>query len=569
MARSKPHDWLDVITDAQAIADARSLALASTDSRVRQLMEKPERFQYADIDPVVKANASELLPAWRSLTASPAGPFERRLVAAKFLCDRRDAGGLPFLIATVRTGKKEVRRQALNELYSAVCDDPSWMRRRAPDLPVELLKLFDSANDDMIPMVARMCKDLEVSGAQEKAIALWENPISAWARHALLTDLLPREAKTGQRLDPINAELSRTDLSEFQLSQGLQCATAFLDSPDPNVIRKDLMDNGSGASSEWYPIIEEIGKRGGRAAVPLLERFLRSKLNLGYRGYALNALSNALGPDVLPYVDESAGELRLAPAVADALGRAFHGTGDPNALGRLQKLASRTRDDFARQQITAALKAIGGPGARKAARKQLASSLPHDRQNLKALAERTSMTQACSRLAAIGLISPLSPEEIQAMQATEKREDDDPAWSLLVLDYAHIRTCFDTESSDVPPRHDELIREFAENSRGIFAPEAVLQREGKGRRVVVVVQFVFRGQLYRFQVRDLSDYYDLERMVGTINKALADAGLRERFLSRDTGDQIADFIFGDPRLITEAAQEFQWTLDDDFNSVIV
>jgi hypothetical protein len=178
------------------------------------------------------------------------------------------------------------------------------------------------------------------------------------------------------------------------------------------------------------------------------------------------------------------------------------------------------------------------------------------------------MTEACSRLAAIGLISPLFPEEIQTIQATEKREDDDPAWSLLVLDHAHIRTCFDTESSEVPPRHDLLIREFANNSRGVFSPEAVLQREGTGRRAEVVVQFVFRNRLYGFQVRDFSDDYDLERLVAAMNKALADAGLRERFLSRDTGDQIADFIFGDPRLISEAAQEFQWALDDEFNSTI-
>jgi hypothetical protein len=333
-------------------------------------MEKPEKFQYDDIDRIVKANAAELLPAWRTLVASAEEPFERRLVAAKFLCDQRDNGGLAFLIDTVRTGKKEPRRQALGELHCAVCDAPSWMRRHAQELAVELLKLFDRANDDLIPMVARMCKDLEVSGTQEKAVALWEAPISAWARHALLTDLLPREAKTAERLDPIAAELSRANLSEFDLSQGLQCATAFLEAPDPNVIRrcldliekhfpwkkKELRDDGFGASSEWYPIIEETGKHGGRAAVPLLERFLRSKLNLGYRGYALNALSDALGPDVLPYVDESINQLRLAPAVADALGRAFQGTGDAHAIARLQKLASETRDEFARQQITAALK---------------------------------------------------------------------------------------------------------------------------------------------------------------------------------------------------------------------
>lgn len=443
MARSRQNSWLEVITDAEAVTEARRLALANTDSRIRQLMQQPEKFCYDDIDRVVKANAAKLLPSWRAVVASAEEPFERRLVAAKFLCGRRDNGGLAFLIDTVRSGKKQARREALGELYWAVCHDASWMRRHAQELPGELLRLFDRANDELIPMVARMCKELDVSGATEKAIALSVQPISAWARHALLTALMPREAKTGNRLEIIEANLSAEHLSEFELSQGLQCTTAFLDAPDPDVLRrcldliqkhfpwekKELTDDGSGARSEWYPIIEETGKRGGRAAVPLLERFLRSKLNVGYRGYALNALAHALGTESLPYVDESLDELRLAPAIADALGLAFQGTGDAGAIGRLQNLASRTRDAFARQQITGALKAIGGAGARKAARKQLASSLPLDKQDLRALAEQTTVTQACSRLAAIGLITALSPGEIQAMQATEKRGDDDPAWS--------------------------------------------------------------------------------------------------------------------------------------------
>jgi hypothetical protein len=239
------------------------------------------------------------------------------------------------------------------------------------------------------------------------------------------------------------------------------------------------------------------------------------------------------------------------------------------AIDRLQARASRSREESAGYPITVAIEGISGTSAKKAARKKRAGDLPRDKHDPKEPAEHTALSQACSRLAAIGLIAPLLPEEIQRMRATEKRDSDDPAWSLLVLSYAHIRTCFDTESNEVPPRHDHLIQEFAGNSRGIFAPEAVLQREGKRRGVPVMVQFVFLDRLYRFQVRDYSDYYDLERLAGAINKAIADAGHHERFLSIDTGGQIADFIFGDPRLISEAAQEFQWTLDYKFNRTIV
>lgn len=582
MVPSKYSAWMQVMTDAVSLAEARRLAPENTNSRLRQLMQKPEKFRFDNIDRIFKANRFLLLPAWRTLVLSANASFQRRLVAAQFLCDRHDASGLAFLMDTVRTAKKQERREAVMVLYRAVCNDAPWMRRHARD-PGALLNLFTRLNDDLIPMAARMCKDLQVFGAADKAIALWDKPISAWARHALLTYLMPREAKTRDRFKAIEAALRQNRLSEFERSQGLQCATAFLDAADAaadtDLVRrcldliqkrfpwksKDLTRDDAGVSSEWEPIIVETGKRGSRRAVPLLERFLRSRLNAGYRGGALKALAGVLGADSLCYIDESLDELRLAPDVAAALGLAFAGSGDTRAIARLQKLASRTRDEFARRQITVALAAIGGPGARKAARKQLASAPPHDRQHLKAIADQTTLTQTCSRLAAIGLITPLSPEEIQEVQATEKREADDPAWSLLLLDHAHIRTVFDSESVEVPCRHDQLILEFAENSRGVFTPEIVLQKKGKAPNAAMLVQFVFHNRLYRFQARDFGDYYDIERVVASMNMALGDSGLREKFLSRDTGDQIADFIFGDPGVISEAAREFQWTLDEDFN----
>jgi len=340
MRRSKSKAWLEVITDAASIAEARRLALAKTDSRVRRLMEKPEEFRHENIDPIVKGNASVLVPAWRALASSAREPFERRLVAAKFLCDRRDDGGLAFLIDTIRVDQEPERREALSVLYHATCRDAAWLRGYVQQLGPELLSLLKRFNDDLIPMAARMCKDLNVPGAVEKALELWRMPLGAWARRAVLEQLVPREAKTAERLGPIEATLRPDNLPEFVLSEALQCAAAYLDSPDPEAVRRclevierrfpwtsrELTADGTGASSQWNPVIVEAGKRGGRAAVPLLEKFLRSQLNVGYRANALNALAHVLGAEVLPYADESMGEARLAPAVAEALSLAFRRT---------------------------------------------------------------------------------------------------------------------------------------------------------------------------------------------------------------------------------------------------
>jgi hypothetical protein len=126
-------------------------------------------------------------------------------------------------------------------------------------------------------------------------------------------------------------------------------------------------------------------------------------------------------------------------------------------------------------------------------------------------------------------------------------------------------TWFDTETGEVPCRHDVLLRQFADGSRSLFTPEGVLQQNGEDDRDDVTVQFVFQDRLYRFIARNFGDYYDTERTVTAIHRALADAGLRERFLALDTGDQTSGFFFGDPVALARAADEMQWPLDQEFN----
>jgi hypothetical protein len=94
---------------------------------------------------------------------------------------------------------------------------------------------------------------------------------------------------------------------------------------------------------------------------------------------------------------------------------------------------------------------------------------------------------------------------------------------------AAILTEFDAEGGVVPCSYDELIMRFAENSRGGFDVECVVQTyepnntENK-RDTPYKVCFLFKGRLYCFWPEDRGDWYDVEAVDRAVNFALETAG---------------------------------------------
>ena len=134
---------------------------------------------------------------------------------------------------------------------------------------------------------------------------------------------------------------------------------------------------------------------------------------------------------------------------------------------------------------------------------------------------------------------------------------------------------FDVETGECPNRHDLLLEKFAKASAGRFRPEAVLERyeepkpksegwveTGRGK---YTVQLIMGASLYRFQPKDLGDWYDVEAVVAAIHKALEDARIPERFVALESGGQDAGFIFAQPQALSAAAPELGLTLGKDLD----
>lgn len=104
-------------------------------------------------------------------------------------------------------------------------------------------------------------------------------------------------------------------------------------------------------------------------------------------------------------------------------------------------------------------------------------------------------------------------------------------------------------------RHDWVVLECAANSAGKFRPEAVFEDfdSGAARRTF---EFIHDGRLYRTRV--LSDEADVHAVWELVEQALADAGVKERFVwAEPPSDESWLLLFADPERIRAAGIQFE------------
>jgi hypothetical protein len=134
---------------------------------------------------------------------------------------------------------------------------------------------------------------------------------------------------------------------------------------------------------------------------------------------------------------------------------------------------------------------------------------------------------------------------------------------------ADVFLAFDVETGMLPCRHDQLLRDFANSSRGTFTPEAVSQQwhqqNPEDFEADYTPQFVFDGRLYRVRIRNQGDWYDVERLVLAINRALQDAGNPEQFYALAVGGQVAQFVFATSEAAETLSTKLHLPVDEDLD----
>ena len=163
-----------------------------------------------------------------------------------------------------------------------------------------------------------------------------------------------------------------------------------------------------------------------------------------------------------------------------------------------------------------------------------------------------------------------------------ERAEELPAVGLIA--FADKLACVDVKGGEHPARHDLLLGELAKASGGFFNPEAPLERyvsrlpdeknephdsEGPGRWVPAdagdyEVQFIHGEKLYRFAPKDRGRWVDIKAVLSAIHKALADAGVNERFVPHADSGEMGVLMFANPAALKNASREVELPLMEGF-----
>ena len=92
-------------------------------------------------------------------------------------------------------------------------------------------------------------------------------------------------------------------------------------------------------------------------------------------------------------------------------------------------------------------------------------------------------------------------------------------------------------------------------------PEPHRRRDAAEDERGYTVRFIHAGKLYRYEARQLGDWYDIPSTLTAVNRSLADAGVKQRFLALRSEGQDTQLIFADPAAFAPLAADLGVELD--------
>jgi hypothetical protein len=224
------------------------------------------------------------------------------------------------------------------------------------------------------------------------------------------------------------------------------------------------------------------------------------------------------------------------------------------------------------KSICRTLLSINSPSALREARAILPRLAPTERAWLTQRLDAPDFALVVQRVRDAGVIDDETANKLLAGAAANRSQRGGETSSSLfdVLGEAGILFGFDVESGAVPVRHDRFLLDLAALSQNRFKPLSVLEQWRapivEGIDGLYTLQFEHGGRLYTATLRDLGDWYDLERLISVANRALADSAIPQRYLLVDSGDQTAIVVCADPQRLRPLAKEFNLPLLDDPNA---
>ena len=493
------------------------------------------------------------LLAW--LEANPLGDAEQRLVARVALGDER---AVDEVVAVLKSGDPE---RCPNLVWYLSWFDWVQVPRLHREREALLLPLLDHADPVVVSRLASILEKQEEGFWWEavkrrmsdrkypnksRLVNLVKNVSSPEAVHLVRQAM--RHRASGESLDPFLYALEH-------MAEG--------DAPERRDRAEEaLFDAVEDAPEESGSAYYFLFQRNPERTLPLAEKYLLRVMTQGTlekefpASYVLREWGRRRGSDKRDLLRSWTSHPQLGRYALEALTELEMGSDNEALAEEWRELATRTKYPYVYNQVAA----IGGEKAKDVALRLLKESgtSPQWEIGLFWALNDISLEKACEISVRHGLLSKSpSPETLRAA-----RMEDDPLGSrfyhwVSVMVREGRAAHFDAETGTFPNRHDELIlKELRDAGGGLFQPTRAIEVWRKDGEYYDVA-FEHRGKWYRFSAENLGDWYDVDAVMDAANRALADAGVRERFHSIVTGGQDALLVLAKPESLEAAARELK------------
>jgi hypothetical protein len=522
----------------------------------------------------------------RIAVADTSLPLRARGVAGAMLLAIGDDSGLGAIAEALTDGQRRDKVDVLLALEKAVdglqapksvaplvlsrLDDPEGHVRGVAAAVASRLALADT-----YPRILSLLDDPDAFARGQAAMAVGHARMAGWQ------DALERLAVTGPRNDAtaeILIALANDGRSTTALERAAEMAVdptsplgasskvldalrLFLSSPVAqiraharDIVRERVI------ATQYVGWLRLLANTPDPTDLPTLLEMLARGRGPDASRYASVAIPEALrylgeigrGTEVLAAIRPFLRTREFDAVGAAAVGQLAAGTNDPELLDEMQAAGERTVNSAA--VIATAILRVGGNAAwpRLAG---LRHRIPDSQlADLQWAAEDRTPASALARCVDLGLLPPPAPKPVRGR----------PGQSALHVFLASLEKVgalfrFDTETSAYPARHDHLLEQMAEKSRGAFLPEECeeewLQKTPGDTSAPYRVRFVLAGQRFEFDADNVGDAYDVEAVLGGVNRALAEVGSDVRWFAIAPDGQYACLMLATPEAMRVAFAE--------------
>lgn len=308
----------------------------------------------------------------------------------------------------------------------------------------------------------------------------------------------------------------------------------------------------NGSSTSFWEATDALGEHGHADLPALLREVVQAPVERWARGMALWKLARLEGEECLSLLRTSLQDPLLRAAAAQEIGRVAEESGDPNLIADLVATGEASRDATDLGCIAFALRSVRGDKVRPTLAPWIDRLQGWDRTEAAWFVRDVHPLKALERLVELRIL-PRLPERAFA-------HDSIADIVQAAFNETVGRVLVNASTLYEPVQYDRIVEHFRTVRPDFFLPQDARQEKTPEG---YVVQYAHRGRPYRFTARDRGAWYDLPPVLESVNRALAEDDIPQRFVGLRGYLHVAVFVVAVPDAIERASQELHLPLEPD------